>query len=129
VLAGELGARLGQAAEFATTTHGSELFIAAGAGFEVLERGLLDLSLELWLRPSLAGAPESGRNQGSTNGLPAEWLLGVTSSDGAAYSIFAGGGSGLPLAREHSADGTSRRGLAPTAPALRALIALRYAPR
>ena len=120
--------RFGQAVDFATTRQGNELFIGAGLLFEALERSLLDISLELWLRPPLESEPEAGRNRGSTSGLPAEWLLGVTSSDGDAFSIFAGGGTGLPFASETSADGETETVFAPTAPAFRALIALRYAP-
>jgi hypothetical protein len=128
VLAAELGARLGQAVDFATTRQGNELFIGTGVGVSVVDRHLLDLSLELWLRPALESEPEAGRNRGSTSGLPAEWLLGVTSSDGDAFSIFAGGGSGLPFASERSPDGGSTAVFAPTAPTFRALLALRYAP-
>ncbi|HVJ13993.1 MAG TPA: hypothetical protein VM686_01070, partial [Polyangiaceae bacterium] len=106
VLAGELGARLGEAVDFATTRQGNELFVAAGVGFGVLDPGLLDLSLELWLRPPLESEPERGHSDASTSGLPAEWLFGVTSGDGEAFSIFAGGGSGLPFAREGSVDGS-----------------------
>jgi hypothetical protein len=129
VLGAEVGARLGQAADFATTRHGSELFLGAGALVGVLSDGLLDVSLELWLRPSLAGAPAAGNNAGSTSGLPAEWLLGAASGDGQAFSVFVGGGSGLPLSRERNGDGRSQAVLAPTAPAFRGLLALRYAPR
>jgi hypothetical protein len=52
----------------------------------------------------------------------------VSSGDGDAFTIFAGGGSGLPFARERSADGATQTLFAPTAPQFRAVLALRYAP-
>jgi hypothetical protein len=127
VLALELGARLGEAVDFATTTQGSELFIGSGLALSILERGLLDASVELWLRPGLSGQPDNPRYAGVTSGMAAEWLLGLRSSDDDAFSIFAGGGTGLPLAQE-TIDGASQSVFAPTAPAFRGLLALRYAP-
>jgi hypothetical protein len=127
VLGAELGARLGKAVDFASAREGIELSAAAGIAFGILEQGLLDVSLESFLRQPLESEPERGSATAKTTGPAAEWLLGVRSSKDS-FSVLLGGGSGLPLARETHDGGATNAVYAPTAPAFRALAVLRYAP-
>ncbi len=128
VLAGELGARLGQAVDFASTRQGNELFVAAGVGFDVLSDSLLAVSLESWLRQPLESEPDQGLVTAQTRGPAAEWLLGLRTSN-APFSIFAGAGTGIPLAREtHDGAADDTPVSAPTTPAFRAVVVLRHAP-
>ncbi len=128
VLAGEVGARLGEAVDFATTRQGNELFAGLGVAFDILPEQRLGVSLEGWLRQPFESEPEFGAMTAETHGPAAEWLLGVRSSD-APYSIFAGAGTGLPLARETHDDSSAQSSVsAPTTPAFRAVVVLRHAP-
>jgi hypothetical protein len=122
----ELGARLGEAVDFATSREGSWVSASLGFGFEILDRERLALLLEGTLRQRWSD-PEVSPGTASTSGPAAEWLASLRSADGP-YSVLLGAGTGLPLASEERATGDEKSVLAPTAPALRALLRLSYAP-
>ena len=93
---------------------------------ELLRRERLSLSLAGTLRAPTS-EPDSARSQATTSGPAAEWLAALRTADGP-YSILLGAGTGLPLAREERESDDDQAVLAPTAPALRALLRLSYTP-
>ncbi len=125
-LGAELGARLGQSVDFATSRQGSWLSASFGLGFDLLDRERLSVGLEGTLRQSL-GEVDIDPGTATTSGPAAEWLGSVRSADGP-YSVLLGAGTGLPFARERRESGGDDAVLAPTAPALRAVLRLSYAP-
>ncbi len=123
----ELGARLGDAVDFATSREGSWFSGSLGFAVELLERNRLALSLEGTLRQGF-GDPEVDPGTAVTSGPAAEWLAALRSADGP-YSALLGAGTGLPLARERRDSGEDEFVFAPTAPTLRALLRLELRPR
>jgi hypothetical protein len=88
----------------------------------------LGFGVEAWFRPGLAGKPD--RAPPETLDLPAEWLASTTFAwdPNGGFSLAAAGGSGLPLSKGPSSSGSSESFAGVTAPAFRALLALRFTP-
>jgi hypothetical protein len=124
----ELGLRLRRAVDFGTVRKGSEGVLGVGAGYGVLTSPRLFVGLEAWLRPGLAGHPEGTPPEALD--LPAEWLLSTTFAwdPNGGFSLAAAGGSGLPLSKGTSPSGSIESFAGVTAPAFRALLALRFTP-
>lgn len=129
----ELGARLREPVELGGARLGTELTASLGAGVSALDRGLLDVALETWLRfsPISQRRPDgSGVLDGTL--VPAEWMLSVRSQVGS-LSFRMGAGTALPLSSEVREDAEGRRTSASvaglTAPEFRALAGVRYTPR
>jgi hypothetical protein len=120
----DLGVRLRRAVTFGSVREGSELTTAIGLGVTLLEKPVLALALEAFLRAPVVSAPSGA---GADRNLPAEWLLTARfrAHAHARWSLEAGAGTGLPLSRARP-DGESRLALGVTAPRFRALAAFRY---
>jgi hypothetical protein len=123
----EIGARLGESVDFATTRQGSWLTASLGLAFDVLDRERLGVALEGTLRQNLESV-DVAPGTAKTSGPAAEWLGSVRIAEGP-YSALVGAGTGLPLARERRGSEGEEAVLAPTAPAFRALVRLSYTPR
>jgi hypothetical protein len=120
--------RLRRAVDFGTVRKGSEAVLGVGAAYRVLSSPRLAVGVEGWLRPGLSGRPQGA--DAETLDLPAEWLLSTTFAwdpDGG-FSLAAAGGSGLPLSKAPSPSGAMDSFAGVTAPAFRALVALRFTP-
>jgi hypothetical protein len=133
-LGASLGARLRGALDFAGVRLGNQGFGALGLGFEVLDPGLLFLSLEAFALPSLGSSlAASGNGAVSSESLiPAEWLLSVHSSfeKQGAWTLSLAAGSGIPLSsetRETSTGSSTARFLGLGTPDFRSLVVLRFA--
>lgn len=129
VAGADLGLRLRKAVDFGTVRKGSEAVLGLGVAFEALASPLLSFGLEAWLRPGLAGRPDGV--EASELDLPAEWLVQTTYAwdPKGPFSLTLGGGSGLPLSSSPGPNGETAHFSGVTAPAFRALLALRVTPR
>jgi hypothetical protein len=129
VAGADLGLRLRKGVDFGTVRKGSEAVLGAGVAFEALPSPLLSFGIEAWLRPGLAGKP-AGVDTGELD-FPAEWLVQATYAwdPQGPFSLTLGGGSGLPLSSSPGPDGETAHVSGVTAPAFRALFALRVTPR
>jgi hypothetical protein len=129
VLGADLGLRLRSAVDFGTVRKGSEAVLGAGGALRVLSSPELLFGIEAWLRPALTSAPPG--TDPEARDLPAEWLASsVFAWDAESpFSVAAGAGSSLPLSSARSANGTSESFSGVTAPAFRALVALRFTPK
>src|SRR5687768_15968813 len=79
-------------------------------------------------RPGLTSAPPG--TDPETRDLPVEWLASSAFAwDESPFSVAAGAGSSLPLSSAPSANGTSVSFSGVTAPAFRAVVALRFTPQ
>jgi hypothetical protein len=121
----DVGVRLRRVVSFGSVREGSELTTALGLGFTLLQRPVLALGLEAFLRAPLVSPPLGA--EGDRN-LPAEWLLAARfrPHPDARWALQGGAGTGLPLSRARP-DRESRAVLGVTAPRLRVLAAFRYA--
>jgi hypothetical protein len=130
------GARLRSAVDYADVRLGDGGFLALGVGVDVLEPGLLFLSLEGFALPPL-GSSRAPTANAAVNGVrlfPAEWLFAIRTTfrpDGE-WSLAGSIGTGLPFSSEtratDSGDSTSHF-VGITEPEWRAILALRFAPR
>jgi hypothetical protein len=132
----EIGARLREPVEFGGARLGTEIVTALGVGVSTLDRGLLDVGLEAWLRFT----PISQERRGMASALgvvdgtlaPSEWLLSLRTQL-ETVSLRLGAGTAIPLSTEtrRAADGRESTefvgGL--TAPEFRAVFGVRYVPR
>jgi hypothetical protein len=120
----DLGVRLRRAASFGSVRLGSEFATALGLAVTLLERPVLALGLEAFLRAPLVSPPQT---TGNDRNLPAEWLLATRFRTHASsrWSLEGAAGTGLPLSRARP-DRESRAVLGVTAPRFRALAGVRY---
>jgi hypothetical protein len=102
---GEVGARLRPVTEFAGARVGTQLTFAAGAGFDVLPRDLLAVTLEGRSYPGFVEQHDTEQSAfgisshpNGTHIAPSEWTLGVRSAPvaGGDISFFGGGGGPIP---------------------------------
>jgi hypothetical protein len=128
-----LGARLRSAVDFAGVHLGDQGFTALGLALDLLDPGLLRVSLEAYGFPPLSGSRASSANAQQTDSLlfPAEWLAAVHSSfdTHSQWTLSLGAGSGIPLSSETARDGsnsTTRYFFGLTTPQLRTLLVLRF---
>jgi hypothetical protein len=130
-----LGARLRHAQDFGDVRLGNQGFVALGLGVDLLDPGLLFLSLEAFGLPSLgsARAPAASAAVTAETLVPAEWLASIHSSflENGSWTLSLAGGTGIPFSSEtrQTMNGTSTThfiGL--SSPDFRALLALRFAP-
>ena len=135
-LRASVGARLRSATDFGDVRLGNEGFLALGAGVDVLDPGLLFLSLEGWALPPLGGsrAPTANAAVSGVSLLPAEWLFAVRSSfrPDSEWSLSAAFGTGLPVSsetRRSPAGESTSYFLGMTEPEWRTLLAVRFAPK
>ncbi len=122
-LAGSVGARLRRSVPFASARWGSELTSALGGAVHILGQQHLSVALEGHLRSSLVDQPEGGVL------APAEWLLSVRSApfSDPGLVLQLGGGTAVPLS-SGDRDGEPQAFAGLTAPRLRGVFAVRYAP-
>ncbi len=122
-LAGSVGARLRRPVPFASARWGSELTSALGAAAHILQRQRLSVALEGHLRSSLVGQPDGAVL------APAEWLFSVRSApfSDPGLVLQVGGGTALPLS-SGDRDGESEAFAGLTAPRIRGVFVVRYAP-
>jgi OOP family OmpA-OmpF porin len=123
----EVGARLRPIAELAGARVGSQIALAAGAGYDILPRELLSAVLEARALPTFA---EQHDTQELPTGLvstpngksiaPAEWTLSVRSAPlrGGDFSLQLGGGGPIPFSSD----------AAITNPRFRFSLSIRYEP-
>lgn len=111
----ELGARLRQPSDVFGMRIGSQLLVAAGAGYE-LSKPHVSFAAQAYVLPSLI-------DSGSQRYLPAEWLASARWAP-TAWSFGVAGGGGLPVSG--AAAGSS---LAFGVPSFRAMLFARYVPR
>jgi hypothetical protein len=121
----DLGVRLRRAVSFGSVREGSELVSGLGLSVTVLQKPVLSLGLETFLRAPLVSPPVDA---GGDRNLPAEWLLSArfTPRPDAPWSLEGGAGTGLPLSRARP-DREARPVLGVTSPSFRALAVFRYA--
>ncbi len=119
----EAGLRLRPTTELLGARVGSQIFAAAGVGFDLLPGGLLGATLEYWELLTLVGQDDVVRQSGAYRSVPggkglapAEWLLSIRSEPLGRrdLSIQLGGGGGV--------------GSDVTNPRFRFILALRWAP-
>jgi hypothetical protein len=123
---GDFGARIRKVTELAGARIGTQITTALGAGFDVLPRDLLSVTLEGRSFINLAEQHESGQSpfgiHSTPNGkwiAPTEWTAGVRSApvlDGN-LSFFLGGGGPIPITNG-----------AVTVPRFRFMLGITYAP-
>jgi hypothetical protein len=125
----ELGLRLRKTEELEGARVGSQAFVGAGIGREILPRDLLSVAAEAYLLPTFSeqhtvlAPPQSVGTVSSPNGsyiVPAEWMLSVRSApllDGDVQVQLGGGGS-IPFSSTEPI----------TNPRFRFALAIRYAP-
>jgi OOP family OmpA-OmpF porin len=127
-----LGVRLRRAVDFGGVRLGNQGVLALGAGLELLDPGLLFISLEAFASPPLSDnrAPSAAPPVSSVTVFPAEWLLGLHSSLGTTHwSLTLAGGGGIPLSREThdtAAGASTSHFLGVTTPDFRGLLVARY---
>lgn len=128
VFGSDASLRLRRAVDFGTVRKGSEAVLGVGAAYAVSTSPHLGVGLEAWFRPGLAGKPE-GAAQDALD-FPAEWLASTTFAwdPNGGFSLAAAGGTGLPLSKGPSSSGSIESFAGVTAPAFRALLALRFTP-
>lgn len=130
-LAGLLALRLRRAVELGPVRWGSQAELALAADALVLTRPNIAFTLETFALPSLGSATSRrGRSTDvSVTLIPAEWLASVRIQPDTAepWFVSAGAGTGLALSAEERA-GTRRALFAPTTPAFRGVLSVRYAP-
>ena len=104
-------------------------------GWDVLENGLLGLTLEGWILPSLVGQARTlpdGSQVRSATIIPAEWLFSVRSAVGAGFTLQLGGGTGIPISSEQRVSPTGvetdESFASIPSPKIRATLLVRYAP-
>jgi len=120
----ELGARVRPTTQLESGRVGTELVTMLGAGYDVLERHLLAVTLEAWALPDLVQQANVDVNHVSTPNatyiVPSEWQLGVRSAPlpGGDLTLQASGGGGIPL------GGDDRI----TTPRFRFTLGVRWAP-
>jgi hypothetical protein len=126
--AGELGARLRQTSDLVGTRVGSQVVIGLGVGAQLRETDKLSLHLEAIALPTLIGQDELGLDTdtgkrvvtGSRHPLvPAEWQASVRSAELMNGDLSASLGFGSSITLGDSAI---------TAPSLRMIFSIRYAP-
>lgn len=123
-LSGELGARLRPVTRLGDVRLGSQMKVALGARYFVLES--LSVGIEAWALPSLVKQPDT--DYGRARHVPAEWLASLGAHLGPKTWLLAGGGSGLPLSSQGTALDPDDRdpGLGVTTPSWRALVQVRF---
>jgi hypothetical protein len=124
--AGDFGLRFRKAVNFASVRRGSEASVALGAAFEILKSPALGVGLESSLRPQLAGRPPEVTSDSVD--LPAEWLasLHFAPRESGPWSLFLAAGSGLPFSYANDPGTPRETTLGVTAPAFRAVLAVRH---
>jgi hypothetical protein len=122
-LSGALGGRIRESVPFASARWGSELSTALGAALHVLPQERLSVALEGHLRSSLVEQP------GDALLAPAEWMLSLRSAPFADEGIVLqlGGGTAVPLSSA-TRDGETEHFAGLTAPRVRGVFVVRYAP-
>jgi hypothetical protein len=118
--------RLRRAVTFGSVQKGSEAVLGAGASVRLLSAPLVRIGLEAWLRPGFLGpAPDADPD---ALDLPAEWLASsvLAWERTSEYSLALGAGGALPLS--HGAAEADGWFAGVTAPAFRAVVALRFTP-
>lgn len=135
-VSGSLGARLRKAVDFGGVRLENQGLVALGMGVELLDPGLLFISVEAFGLPPLSS---NNRTDGGSPQVrearlfPAEWLGAVHSSfaKGGSFTLSLGAGSGIPLSSETREDANGRvttHFLGLTTPDFRSLLVLRFTP-
>jgi hypothetical protein len=134
-LSASLGARLRSAVDFGGVRLGNQGFAALGAGVDVLDQGLLFVSLEAFGLPPLSNSRAASANSAVTDEtlFPAEWLAAVHTSfeRSGQFTLSVAAGSGIPLStetRNDSGSSNTSHFLGLGTPDFRALVVLRFAP-
>jgi len=134
-LGASLGARLRSAVDFGGVRLGNQGFLGLGVGVDLLDPGLLWLSIEAFGLPPLSNTrPSHTSPQISAATLfPAEWLAGVHSSFGThgTWTLSLAGGTGIPLSsetRQGPTGPTTNYFLGVGTPDFRSLFVLRFVP-
>jgi hypothetical protein len=114
LVAAQIGARLRPAVQLGDARHGHQLSFALGTSAALLERELLDVSVEAWALPSLESQVQTTASGSSVDSsqIPAEWLLSLRSRPLSALMLHAGVGTAIPISSssralasgEHSED-------------------------
>jgi OmpA-OmpF porin, OOP family len=122
----EVGARLRPVSELAGARVGSQLMVAAGAGYDILPRELLAIVAEARALPTFAEQHDTTEEPtglvSTPNGksiAPSEWALSVRSAPvrGGDFVLQLGGGGPIPLTPDTI-----------TNPRFRFSLSIRYAP-
>jgi OOP family OmpA-OmpF porin len=127
-----VGLRLRRAVDFGGVHLGNQGFIALGIGAEVLDPGLLFVSIEAFGLPPLVDnrAASAGPLVTEVRLFPAEWLASVHSSLGTGnWSLGLGAGTGIPLSSETRATANgpnTQHFLGLTTPEFRSALVLSY---
>lgn len=89
----DVGMRIRPTTEFSGARVGSQITMAAGAGFEILPQEKLSVLAEGRIYPDLA------KQSSGKTAAPSEWLLGLRSAPFFAgdLSFYAGGGGPIPV--------------------------------
>lgn len=113
-VAAQIGARLRPAVRLGDARYGHQLSLALGTSVALLDRQLLDVSLEAWALPSLESQVQTlpGGTSVDSSQIPAEWLLSLRSTPLSALMLHAGVGTAIPISSssrtlasgEHSDD-------------------------
>ncbi|MDP9035689.1 MAG: hypothetical protein M3O50_12865 [Myxococcota bacterium] len=123
----EAGVRLRPTTQLLSARVGTEIVMAAGAGFDILRHELLSAVLEAWALPNLAAQADvsigNSALASTSNGkhiVPAEWQLSARSAPlrGGDLSIQLGGGGSIPFGSEPAV----------TTPRFRFTLGVRWAP-
>ena len=129
------GLRMLRTAPLGSVQIGTSVDARLATGWELIEDGLLGLTLEAWLLPSLVSQtrvlPDGSQVLGATI-IPAEWLFSIRSAVGGGFTLQLGGGTGIAISSEQRLSPTgveTNESFAsiPT-PKVRATLLLRYAP-
>jgi OmpA-OmpF porin, OOP family len=127
VFASDVGLRLRGTTDFAGARIGSQLSVALGAGYHIVDDGLLTAIAEVRALPGFVSqstlrqtANGFVRELNDKVGAPAEWNVGARSAPmfGGDLSFQLTGGGGIPLVEDGSA----------TTPRFRFSLGIRYAP-
>ena len=129
------GLRMLRTAPLGSVQIGTSVDARLATGWDILDNGLLGLTLEAWALPSLVGQtrtlPDGSRILSATI-IPAEWLFSVRSAVGAGFTLQLGGGTGLPISAEQrlSPNGieTDESFASIPSPKIRGTLLVRYAP-
>jgi hypothetical protein len=123
----EAGLRIRPIAQLLGARIGTQVVAAAGAGYDLLPRGLLSVQVEAWALPTFAEQETPTRVGNAYAAVPAgahitpaEWQLSVRSAPLASgdVAIDLGGGGGIPFTGDFPI----------TTPRFRFTLGLRWAP-
>ena len=132
---GLVGLRMLRTVSLGSVQIGTSADIRLAVGWDVLDDGLLGMSLEGWMLPSVVSQSRTlpnGSEVVSATIIPAEWMFSVRSALGSGYSLQLGGGTGIPWSSETrrapSGIELSESFASIPSPKVRAVLLFRYAP-